>query len=276
MAATAPQEACTDKARRKTGHMQELLIEHAEGVATLTLNRSARRNAVTRAMWEALPERLAGLAADERVGLLVLRGAGLHFCAGADIDEFAESYATEEAARRSNAAIRGGVEALAAFPKPAIALIRGACVGGGVLLALACDLRIAGAEARFAITPAKLGLTYNLGDTARLVRAVGVSRAKELLFTARTLEADEASRIGLVDRVAEAPDDPLAETLAAMRGLSRPALRGLKRMVEAVAAGAREETPALAALFDDSFAGDDFREGYAAFLQKRPPRFSAP
>jgi enoyl-CoA hydratase/carnithine racemase len=158
--------------------MEELRIEHVEGVATLVLNRPTRRNAVTHAMWEALPPLLAGLAADPDVALLVLRGAGEHFCGGADIGEFAESYADEAAAARSNAAIRAGVEALAAFPKPALALIRGACVGGGVSLALACDLRIAGGEARFAITPAKLGLTYNLGDTARLVRAVGVSRAK--------------------------------------------------------------------------------------------------
>jgi enoyl-CoA hydratase/carnithine racemase len=256
--------------------MQELLVERADGVLTLTLNRPARRNAVTRAMWEALPALLADVAADEHVALLVLRGADEHFCGGADIGEFAESYATEDTARRSNAAIRAGVEALACFPKPAIALIRGACVGGGVSLALACDLRIAGAEARFAITPAKLGLTYNLGDTARLVRAVGVSRAKELLFTARMLGAAEAERIGLVDRVSEAPEDALTETLAAMRALSRPALRGLKRMVEAVAEGANEETAELAALFDDSFGGADFREGYAAFLEKRTPRFSAP
>jgi enoyl-CoA hydratase/carnithine racemase len=256
--------------------MEELRIEHVEGVATLILNRPTRRNAVTRAMWEALPPLLAGLAADPGVALLVLRGAGEHFCGGADISEFAESYADEAAAARSNAAIRAGVEALAAFPKPALALIRGACVGGGVSLALACDLRIAGGEARFAITPAKLGLTYNLGDTARLVRAVGVSRAKELLFTARLIGADEAAAIGLVDRVAPEPKEALAETIGAMRALSRPALRGLKRMVEAVGAGARSETPELAALFDDSFAGEDFREGYAAFLEKRPPRFTAP
>jgi enoyl-CoA hydratase/carnithine racemase len=256
--------------------MEELLIEHAEGVATLILNRPARRNAVTRAMWETLPPLLDGLAADPRVALLVLRGAGEHFCGGADIGEFAESYASEAAAARSNAAIRAGVEALAAFPKPALALIRGACVGGGVSLGLACDLRIAGREARFAITPAKLGLTYNLGDTARLVRAVGVSRAKDLLFTARMIDAEEAAAIGLVDRVTSEPEAALAETLSAMRALSRPALRGLKRMVEAVAAGARDETPELAALFDDSFAGADFREGYAAFLEKRPPRFTAP
>lgn len=276
MAATGPQEACTDKQDEARIGMEEFRLEHAAGVCTLSINRPARRNAVTRAMWEALPVLLSALAADEQVALLVLRGAGEHFCAGADIAEFAESYASAASAARSNAAIRAGVEALAAFPKPAVALIRGACVGGGVSLALACDLRIAGPEARFAITPAKLGLTYNLGDTTRLVRAVGVSRAKELLFTARALDAAEAERIGLVDRVADDAEAALGETLAAMRALSRPALRGLKRMVEAVAAGAHEETPELAALFDSSFDGADFREGYAAFLEKRPPRFSAP
>jgi enoyl-CoA hydratase/carnithine racemase len=253
-----------------------LLLTRDGPVATLLLNRPERRNAVTRAMWEALPPLLEMLAHDEATALLVLRGAGGHFCGGADIGEFAAGYATPEQSARSNAAIRAGVEALAAFPKPALALIRGACVGGGVSLALACDLRLAGPEARFAITPAKLGLTYTLGDTSRLVRAVGVNRAKELLFTARTLDAGEALRIGLLDRVAEEPEAALAEMLEAMRTLSRPALRGLKRMVEAVASGAHDETPELAALFDDSFAGEDFREGYAAFLAKRSPRFTAP
>jgi enoyl-CoA hydratase/carnithine racemase len=246
-------------------------------VATLLLDRADRRNAMDRAMWAALPGLLARAAADEEVALLVLAGAGGHFCAGADIAEFEDSYRDAAAVAATNATIRDAVEALAAFPKPAVAAIRGACVGGGVALALACDIRIAAEDARFAVTPARLGLIYSHGDTLRLVRAVGAAAAKDLLLSARSVAAGEAARIGLVQRVVApgALDAAVAEYARGLAALSRPALRDIKRMVDSIAAGAWQETPGLAALFAQGFAGEDFREGYAAFLAKRPPRFRA-
>ena len=247
-------------------------------IATLLIDQPARRNAMSRAMWQALPALVAAATADPAVALLRLEGAGAQFCGGADIAEFAEAYATPEAAADSNAAIRAAVEALAACPKPSLAVIRGACVGGGVALALACDVRLASDTARFAVTPVKLGLTYSHADTRRLVLAVGAGRAKEMLLTARLVAAAEAQAIGLVDRLfPEAEFDTAIEAYAAgLAAASRPALRGVKAMVDAIAAGAVEETPRLAALFEDSFRGGDFAEGRRAFLEKRPPRFTEP
>ncbi len=246
-------------------------------VATLLLDRPERRNAMSRAMWLALPALLAQAAADDTVAALVVTGAGGHFCAGADIAEFEAAYADASAIAATNAAIREGVDALERFPKPAIAAIRGACVGGGVALALACDLRFAAEDARFAVTPARLGLIYSHGDTLRLVRAVGLARAADMLLSARMVTAAEAARIGLVQHlvVPDGLEAALAGYVESLAALSRPALRDIKRMLGAIAAGAQEETPDLAALFAAGFEGEDFREGYAAFVEKRPARFKA-
>ncbi|PWS36545.1 enoyl-CoA hydratase [Falsiroseomonas bella] len=246
-------------------------------VATLLLDQPARRNAMTRAMWRTLPALVAEAARDASVAVLRLEGAGGHFCGGADISEFAETYATLENTTRANAEIGAAVEALAAFPKPAVAVIRGACVGGGVALALACDLRFAADDARFAVTPAKLGLIYSQADATRLMRAVGAARAKDLLFTARLVEAAEALRIGLVEEVcaAEALEDFVAQRIAPMVAGSRPALRAIKAVANAIEDGAEWESAELRTMFDEAFAGDDFREGYEAFLAKRAPVFRA-
>ncbi|WP_137177076.1 enoyl-CoA hydratase/isomerase family protein [Roseomonas sp. AR75] len=246
-------------------------------VATLLLDQPARRNAMTRAMWRALPALVAEAAADDAIAVLRVEGAGAHFCGGADISEFAGTYATPDSAAQANAEIGAAVAALAAFPKPAVAVIRGACVGGGVALALACDLRFAAEDARFAVTPAKLGLIYSQADTTRLMRAVGAARAKELLFTARLVEAEEALRIGLVEEVCapDALDAFVAQRLAPIAAGSRPALRAIKAVANAIEDGAEWEAPELRRVFDEAFAGADFQEGYDAFLAKRPPSFRA-
>jgi enoyl-CoA hydratase/carnithine racemase len=255
----------------------EIRLSRRGAVATLLLDKPARRNAMGRAMWLALPDLVAEAIADPGVAVLSLTGAGGHFCGGADIAEFAEAYATPTACAASNAAIQAAVSALAGCAKPTVALIRGACVGGGVALALACDLRLAASDARFAVTPVRLGLTYSFDDTRRLVRAIGAGRAKEMLFSARVVEAEEALRIGLADRLwpVDDFDQQAAFHVEALAAASRPALRGVKAMVDAIADGATTETPALAALFAEPFSGADFAEGYGAFLAKRPPRFTA-
>lgn len=246
-----------------------------DGVGRIVICRAARRNAFSRAMWRRMSALLERAAADPSAAVLLIAGEGGQFCAGADIAEFEETYASAVTAEAANAEIGAAIEALAGFAKPTIAAISGACVGGGVSLALACDLRIADATARFAVTPAKLGLIYSHGDTSRLVRAVGPARAKELLFTGRMVAADEAARIGLVSAVAEdARSD--ADRLAAVLAISsRPALRAIKRMVEDVASGMPEGAEHRAA-FAEAFHGADFAEGRSAFLEKRPARFSAP
>jgi enoyl-CoA hydratase/carnithine racemase len=246
-------------------------------VATLLLDQPAKRNAMTRAMWRALPPLIEQATADDAIAVLRVEGAAGHFCGGADIGEFAEVYATPASTAAANADIAAAADALAGFPKPSVAVIRGACVGGGVALALACDLRFAADDARFAVTPAKLGLIYSQSDTARLMRAVGAARAKDLLFTARLVDAAEALRIGLVEEVTapDALEALVTARLAPLAGGSRPALRAIKAMVAAIEAGAARDDPTLAALFQESFAGADFREGYSAFLGKRAPVFTA-
>jgi len=252
-----------------------LSLSVADGIGRIVIRRAGRRNAFSRAMWRRLSALLAEAAADPSLAVLLVAGDGGQFCAGADIAEFAATYADAATAEAANAEIATAIEALAGFARPTMAAISGACVGGGVSLALACDLRIADATARFAVTPARLGLIYSHGDTLRLVRAVGAPRAKELLFTGRIVEAEEAARIGLVGTLA-ADARAEAERLAALlAAASRPALRAIKRMVEDVAAGL-PEGPAHRAAFAEAFCGADFAEGRAAFLEKRAPRFSAP
>lgn len=245
-------------------------------VATLTLNREPQRNAFNLAMWAALPEIAAGVAADARIRVLLVRGAGERaFSGGADIAEFPQVYETAATARAYNDAVRAGQSAMARLPKPVIAVVWGACVGGGCGLSLACDLRFAAEGARFGIPPAKLGAAYSFGDVKQLMQLVGPARAKDILFSGRLLEAGEALRIGLIDRVFPA-DALAAEAMAyaeTLSTLSPVSLATSKRMVQAIRDGAEEETPELRALFDAAFASEDFQEGYRAFLEKRPPVF---
>jgi enoyl-CoA hydratase/carnithine racemase len=193
------------------------------------------------------------------------------FCSGSDIREIAAL--ADDAARRApfRRAMRDALEPLAQLAMPVIAAIDGDCFGAGVALALAADLRVAGPRAVFAITPAKLGITYPQEDIARLVALVGPGQAARLLYAAQPVDADEAARIGLVevrsDNAAAAAHD-LARTMAAQ---SPASLSGLK---QAVAIAPLGHAAALDVAFDAAFAGTDFREGLAAFREKRAARFA--
>lgn len=253
-----------------------LHLSITQGLATLTIDRPAARNALTRACWQALPEVAARLAADPAVRAVLIRGAGERaFSGGADIAEFPAVYASAESARAYNDAVRAGQDAVARLPQPVVAAIFGACVGGGCGLALACDLRFAAEGARFGIPPARLGAAYSFADTKQLVELVGPARAKDILFSGRLLPAEEALAIGLCDRVLP-PETLIASAEAYLRevaALSRVSVATSKRMVRAIQDGADAETPELRALLDAAFASADFAEGYAAFLAKRPPKF---
>ena len=254
---------------------EEIYVNRNGVIAELVLNRPAKRNAITSAMWTAIPELLAPLADDVGVKLVVVRGEGGSFAAGADIGEFEEVYATRERAEQYSRSIGLALDSLAAFPKPTIARIEGACVGGGCGVALSCDLRFAAEGSRFAITPAKLGLTYTLNDTKRLIDAVGVSNAKDILYSGRLLDAEEAFRIGLINRrvVADDLDATIATYAEGLAATSSHSARMTKKIVSLIRSGVDADTDETRQIFLDAFQGEDFQEGYRAFLEKRKPNF---
>jgi enoyl-CoA hydratase/carnithine racemase len=239
-------------------------------IATLAIDRPAKRNAFNQAMWEALPDLLAQAMGDPAVRLLLLESAvdGV-FCAGADIGELLAN--KDDAAWRAanQAAINRAQFELARAPKPTIAFIDGDSVGGGCGLALACDIRIATGRARLGITPAKLGLVYPLHDTKLLTDLVGPGQAKRMLFTGALLGADEALRIGLVDIVADSPD-ALAAAIAAA---SPHSCRHIKDFVRRILDGQTDDDAETLAVFAAAFTGADFLEGTLAFVEKRKADF---
>ena len=186
-------------------------------------------------MWRALPAICAAIAAREEALVVLVEGQGGHFSAGADISEFGEVYRDAAAARDYGDAVQDGLRALIELDRPSIAVLQGNAVGGGLGLALACDLRFCAADAYLAITPAKLGLVYGHAETRRLVELVGPSRAKDLLFTGRRIETDEALAIGLIDRRIETGlHDTALGYARGLADLSQASIRGAKRTVDAV------------------------------------------
>lgn len=256
----------TDKLKFKmlSRHIGELVISQPE-----------RRNALNAEMWAALPEVLDQARKVQDLKTLIVRGDGDHFAAGADISEFETLYATPQSAQMISEHIAKGFKALADFPLPTLALIRGACVGGGCGLALCCDLRFADQTARFAITPAKLGLVYPFADVQRLIETVGIAHAKDILFSARLLDSEQAQKMGLIKAVF--PDSELesevmsyAENLCA---LSTQSAIITKKMFAAYQSGQYGENAQSMQWFLDGFSSRDFKEGYTAFLAKRKPDF---
>jgi enoyl-CoA hydratase/carnithine racemase len=251
-----------------------LLLDRDGPVATLTINRPDRLNAVTFAMFSRLPALLSEAEAMAGVRVLVLRGAGRKsFSAGADISEFATARTTPQQAAVYDNAVLAAEEALATFPAPTIAAIHGHCYGGGCALALACDLRFASSGARFAITPAKLGIVYPLRATRRLIDAVGPSRAKFILMSGLDIDAARAAAIGLVDEVDDDVDAAVDDLAAILAGRSGVTQRAVKQTVARVLDGATADDDAQAALRDAALASPDYAEGVSAFLERRPPKF---
>ena len=255
--------------------MADIYLQREARRAELVLNRPDKRNALNLAMWAAIPGLLQDIAEDPAIRLLVVRGAGDAFSAGADIAEFETAYGSLEAMQANQNTMSAAMDALEAFPKPTVAVIRGPCVGGGCGLALCCDLRFAASDARLGITPARLGLVYGLANTRRLVDAVGISAAKDMLFTARLLDAETALRLGLVDRVAatDALDAALLQFEAELHASSSFTARATKEIFRMLRDGVHDDTPESRALFNSAFDGADFREGFAAFVAKRRPDF---
>jgi enoyl-CoA hydratase/carnithine racemase len=256
--------------------MSDLQIEFSPPAAWVTLNRPAKHNAVTAQMWGALPAVARQVETMPSIRAVLLRGAGTAaFSAGADIAEMRQNLAQPERMREMQAAVQVAMEAWARVSVPTIAVIRGACTGGGCGLTLACDLRIATPDSYFSVPPARLGLVYSLADSRRLVDLVGPSRAKDILFTARRIEAAEALAIGLVNEIvpSERLETRALEFVATIAANAGHSVRSAKTIVNAIAAGAMAETAESRRLYDESFSSPEFAEGARAFLEKRAPRF---
>jgi enoyl-CoA hydratase/carnithine racemase len=253
-----------------------LRLERDGAVVTLVLNRPQRQNAIDRATWHSLARRCEELDHDSETRAVIIRGEGAAFSAGADISEFAEVFADEAAAGAYNELVQDALGRLERLTKPTLAQIQGNCIGGGCALAVACDLRFAADDARFGITPARLGLAYSLGDVRRLAALVGPACAKDLLFSARLMGAEEAQRVGLVDRLAPAQRLGAAvhDYACNLVRLSGNSQRLMKAMLGLIASGQVEEDAHSRELRDGAVSHPDFLEGRQAFMERRPPRFA--
>lgn len=257
--------------------MSSIDLQCAGAVATLTLSNPGKLNAIDLSMWRALKQRMAELVAQSDVRCVVVRGAGDEaFAAGGDLEEFVTARATLEQALHYHGEVAAALQAIADFPHPTIAMIRGACVGGGLEIAAACDLRIASNNARFGAPINKLGFSMYPGEMEGLLQLVGPAVVKEILLEGRILTATEAYEKGLLTRVVAA-EELAAEVSASVERICQgaPLVAGwhkqwIKRLQSGTPLSEEEKAASFAFL-----ATEDYREGLAAFLEKRKPQFKA-
>ncbi|MCO5159425.1 MAG: enoyl-CoA hydratase-related protein [Aquamicrobium sp.] len=259
----------------ENGQTGFLKTDRGDGVVTLTIDRPARKNAMTQGMWREMAVLFHGLAGDASVRAVVLRGAGGDFCAGADIGEFETVRGNAQSARRYEAENSAAFAAIRDCPVPTIAAIGGICFGGGFGIATGCDIRIASTEALFSVPAAKLGLAYPVDAMADIVHAVGPQVAKYMTYSAARLDARAALDAGFLLEIVEtgglfARADELAATIAANAPLS---IRASKASIRAVLSADPADAVHASTLGDITFESADYAEGRAAFREKRPARF---
>jgi len=255
------------------------MLSRKEGrVGYMIFNNPERHNAVSLDMWEAASRIMDDFAKDDEIRTVVLTGAGgKAFVSGADISRFESERANEEANRRYSAVVEKANNALYDFPKPTIAMIRGYCIGGGLGIAVCCDLRIASDNSRFGIPAAKLGLGYGYAGIKRLSDLVGPSFAKEIFFTARQFDAAEAQMMGLINRVMpaeklEAYVQDYAETIGTNAPLTVNAVKYIAN--QTVVDEGKRDLARCADLVKRCFDSKDYIEGRRAFMEKRKPAFT--
>jgi enoyl-CoA hydratase len=244
----------------------------------IRFNNPARHNALSVDMWEAVPLLLRVAQKDDRVRLVVFSGAGEKaFVSGADITQFADMRAAEEAVKRYEAMAEESLTSIQDFPKPTLACIKGYCIGGGVNVAIACDIRIAASNSVLSIPAARLGLGYRYSAMKNLVDLIGPGAAKDLFFTARRIDGDEAKSLGLVSRSCppEQLESLLAEYTSAMAENAPLTIQAAKAITNEIL----KPSPALdmdlcTALIRGCFGSADYTEGRKAFMEKRKPVFT--
>lgn len=226
-------------------------------------------------MWQQLPSLLQRAQQDSAVRVLLVQGAAGAFCAGADVAELLRCAEDSQWVTENQRCIAQAQLVLETLPLPTLALIDGACFGGGLGLALCCDFRLATPASRFAITPARLGLAYSLADTGRLHRTVGASLCRQMLLTAAELDAEQALQAGLTDALVapERMQAELSDRIRRLTALSPWSQQAIKRTIRTLEGGREDSAASLHALMLAGFAGPDMAEGAAAFLQKRKPQF---
>ena len=247
-------------------------------VCRIVLDQPAKMNAMSFAMWSALPDAVQRAESAPGVRVITLEGAGeMAFCAGADISQFGDKRTGEEATRAYDRAVAAGMEAIVNASKPTVALIRGFCFGGGLMLALCCDIRLARADSRFRLPAARLGLGYGASNIGLMVQRLGVTAASDILFSARILDAAEAHRVGIATAVWETEDYAAKSThyVSTMATNAPLTLAAIKRcLVELSRPETERNLAAVHTLVERCFTSADYREGQAAFREKRDPVFT--
>jgi enoyl-CoA hydratase len=255
----------------------KMLAAKDDGVGLITFNQPEKRNAMSLEMWQGLGEILDEFAADDTVRAVVLTGAGTKaFVSGADISQFEKNRANANAQQEYDRLTSGGRAKFQNFPKPTIARIRGFCLGGGLAIAMSADLRIAAADSQFGIPAAKLSIAYAPESVKRLINLVGPAHARMILYSARRIDAAEAERIGLINKMV--PDEDLneyvfdlARTIADNAPLSIMASK--VTINELLKDESKRDTEAMARMMQICFDSADYKEGRTAFMEKRAPRW---
>lgn len=262
---------------QQTAYGEKMIAEKDGAIGWMVFNNPERHNALSLDMWQAVPRILDAFEGDAEIRVIVLKGAGEKaFISGADISEFDDKRASAEAVNQYDKTTHEASERLSHSAKPTIAMIRGYCMGGGLGIALACDMRIASVGSRFAIPAAKLGIGYRVSSLQPLIALVGPASAKEILITARQFDSNEALAMGLINRAvaADALEDYVADYCTRIAANAPLSMLAAKQTVEEIVRARSDLNRELCErLVEDCFASEDYVEGRRAFMEKRKPRF---